>query len=214
MSKVQFQLNVKHRETGKKAVKATRNENLVPGIFYTKGDDAIPFAVNPLDIRPLVYTAETKIINLKFDSEDETREGVLKQVDFDPVTDKIVHIDIFGFTRGQKMNVDVPINLLGAAKGLKEGGLLQHPLYKVSVECLPKDLPSHLEINIEHLGIGDSVFVKDLDYPKLSFNVPEDTVIASIVLPRVVTETTAEDLGEGVAEGEEKVAEDEEKAAE
>lgn len=217
MSKVQFQLTVKRRETGKKGAKATRNANMVPGVFYTKGEDAIPFAVNPIDIRPLVYTSETKIINLKFESEDEVREGVLKQVDFDPVTDNIVHLDIFGFTRGQKMNVDVPINLLGSAKGLKEGGLLQHPLYKVSVECLPKDLPSHLEINIEHLGIGDSVYIKDLDYPELSFNVPEDTVIASIVLPRVVTETTEleEGLEEAVqAEGEEKASEGVKKAAE
>lgn len=217
MSKDQVQLNVKRRETGKKSAKLTRNENMIPGVFYTKGEESIPFAVNPMDIRPYVYTAETKIISVKFDNEDDSREGVLKQVDFDPVTDSIVHLDIFGFTRGQKMSVDVPVNVIGSAKGLKEGGLLQHPLYKVSIECLPKDLPSHLEINIEHLGIGDSVFVKDLDYPNITFNVPLDTVIASIVLPRVITEdevaTEEEGLEGATAEGEEST-EDKDKESE
>ena len=86
-------LQVQKRETGKNSAKKIRNEGMVPGIFYIKGEDSIPLAATPLSLRDFVYTSHTKVIDLKIEGEDEPRQCVLKAVNFDPVTDKLIHFD-------------------------------------------------------------------------------------------------------------------------
>jgi len=188
MSESQIILKANKRDTGKRAVKDVRNAGKIPGVFYIKTGENIPFSVEPLDIRDIVYTSKTKIINLQIEGEKDIRECILKQVDFDPVTDKITHLDLYGIIRGTKMTVEVPVKLLGSAIGVREGGLMQRTLRRVMIECLPKNLPAAIEINVDNMGIGDTIFIKDIILPDIEFLVPPDTAIASVILPRVAKE--------------------------
>ena len=99
-------LKVEKRETGKQISKRFRREGKVPGIYYHKGEDSIPILSEPLALRPVVFTKETHIINLEIEGE-ETKECVLKDITFDPVTDQITHFDLIGLTRGQIMTFDL-----------------------------------------------------------------------------------------------------------
>ncbi len=197
----QIAIKAKRRETGKKAAKSSRKRGMVPGVFYVKTGEAIPFEVKPLDLRPIVYTSQTKIINLEIEGDSEVRECVLKETQFDPVTDQILHVDFMGIIRGQKITVEVPIVLKGTSKGEREGGILQQSLRSAHISCLPKDLPSALEIDISHLEIGDSVYVKDFGLEHIEIHLSPETAVATVSHPRVVAKV--ETAGEGEAASEE-----------
>ncbi len=183
-------LKAKRRETGKQASKRYRREGLVTGVYYLKGEESIPFVVEPLDLRAIVFTGQTKIVELVIDGE-EARECVLKRVDFDPVTDLITHFDLIGIIRGQLFIVDVPILLTGTAIGAKEGGLIQHSMHKVRIHVMPRHMPSSIEVDISELKVGDSLFIRDLNVENVEFDAPDDAVIVSCVPPRVSKEGVA-----------------------
>ena len=174
----------------KGAVNKLRRNGEVPGIFYSKGVEPIPISVLELSLNPLVYTSETHIVNLEIEN-DENKKSILKNIQFDPVTDKIVHFDLLGISLDQKIEIEVPISVEGQAKGIKEGGILQQSMHKLSVSCLPGDIPEHITINVANLGVGDSVHVKDLSLPNVEILHNDDVIIVSVVMPRAQAETTA-----------------------
>ena len=203
----QVHLKVKSRETGKQISKKYRREGLVPGVFYTKGDEPIAILSDPLSLRPIVYTSQTRIVDLEIEGQPDTRECVIKDVVFDPVTDKIIHFDLLGVIRGQKLSIEIPVVLKGQAIGVREGGISQHTLHRVVVTCLPKHLPNSIEVDISELKIGDSVSLKDIEIENVEFDVPMDTKIVSVVPPRVSSDDKTEAGGEEV-EGEEAPAQE------
>lgn len=174
----------------KGAVNKLRRNGEVPGIFYSKGVEPIPISVPELSLNPLVYTSETHIVNLEIEN-DETKKTILKNIQFDPVTDKIVHFDFLGISLDQKIEIEVPISVEGQAKGIKEGGILQQSMHKLHVSCLPGDIPEHITINVANLGVGDSVHVKDLSLTNVEILHNDDVIIVSVVMPRAQAETTA-----------------------
>ncbi len=190
-------IKVFKREPGKTAVKAVRNSGMIPGVFYMKTGKSIPFSVVSNSVNHIVYTSETKIFNLQIEGETEIHECILKDVQLDPVTDDIIHLDFYGIVRGQKLTTEIPIILKGTAKGIREGGLLQQTLRHIHISCLPKHLPKAIELDISNLGIGDSLHIKDLQLENIEFLTPKDTTIVSVITPRVtqeaeVTKETAE----------------------
>jgi len=193
-------LKAKRRETGKQPSKRYRREGLVTGVYYLKGEEAIPFVVEPLDLRTIIFTSQTKIVELEIEGE-EPRECVLKDVEFDPITDQITHFDLIGIVRGQLFTVDVPIILIGSAIGAKEGGLIQHSMHKVRIHVLPRYMPSSVEVDISELTVGDSLFIRDLDVENVRFDAPDDAVVVSCVPPRVSKD--AVELEDALEEGEE-----------
>ena len=192
MTENQSVLKLNRRETGKKAVKAVRKQGLVPGVFYIKTGESIPFSVKPTEVRGYVYTAESNLINIQIEGETEVRECILKDVTFDPVSDAIRHLDFYGIIRGQKMTMEVPVTLVGASKGVKLGGILQQSLRKVPIEVLPKNLPKTIVVDIANLEIGHTIYLKDLVREEIEYLVPLDTAVVSVIQPRVVkdAETT------------------------
>lgn len=174
----------------KGAVNKLRRNGEVPGIFYSKGVEPIPISVPEISLNPLVYTSETHIVNLEIEN-DENKKSILKNIQFDPVTDKIVHFDLLGISLDQKIEIEVPISVEGQAKGIKEGGILQQSMHKLHVSCLPGDIPEHITINVANLGVGDSVHVKDLSLPNVEILHNDDVIIVSVVMPRAQAETTA-----------------------
>lgn len=165
--------------TGRSKSNAARRAGKVPGVFYLGSDKNIPIEVEALDLRSLVYTAETHIIDLQL-SDGSKEAAVLREVQFDPITDRIMHIDLIGVVRGQLMKFEVPIALEGQAEGVRDGGVLTQTLHKVEIECLPKDLPQHIVVDVTHMRAGESISVGDIKAEGLVILTAPDVNVAVI----------------------------------
>ncbi|KAB2841702.1 MAG: 50S ribosomal protein L25 [Melioribacteraceae bacterium] len=117
---------------------------------------------------------------------------MLKDVQFDPVSDRIIHFDLYGVTVGQVLQIQVPVQITGSAVGVKEGGKLQVQLHKIDVECLPKDIPDHIELDVTNLGIGDSIHASDIKIENVKIITPEDVVVVAVTAPKAAAEETTE----------------------
>lgn len=146
---------------GRADANKARNEGKVPGVFYLKNEKNIPIEVEALDLRSLIYTAETHIVSLEL-SDGTTEMCMLRDVQFDPITDKVVHFDLMGLIKGQVVKFEVPVSLEGIPVGVKAGGVLTQVLQKVEIECMPKDLPQHITVDVTHLEAGETLTVADL----------------------------------------------------
>ncbi len=181
-------LVAKKRETGKQISKQYRREDKIPGVFYRKGSDNLNIMAEPLALRPIVYSDVTNVINLEVDG--RTEKCLLKDVVFDPVTDKIVHFDLLGLDDNNKVTIKVPFKFTGQSEGVRAGGKLQQVLRKVGITCLPKNLVEYFTIDISKLKIGDTFYVRDLDETEgIKFSVSDDTAICMVSKPRVVKDT-------------------------
>jgi len=177
--------------------KKIRREGRIPGVIYSKQIKPITIEVAENALKPLVFTAKAHLISLKLTGHED-QECIIKDVQFDPVTDKIVHFDLIGLIKGEKLEIEVPVQLKGTAAGIKEGGVLQNPLHRLSVKCFPKDIPDHLEIEISQLNIGDAIHVSDLVFDNIEILNPKEAVIVSVVHPKIQEEPVAVEAVEGV----------------
>ncbi len=169
-----------------------RKDGFVPGVYYSKGKEQINFTVEAITLNKYVYTAETNVLQLTFEGE-EPLGSIIKDIQFDPVTDKVVHIDLLGLTLGQVLQLEIPLSFVGSAIGVKEGGILQEQLHKLDVECLPRHIPQNLEINVSELALGDSIHVSDLEFENIKILNSDDTSVVSVVQPKVEEEEVDED---------------------
>lgn len=178
-----------------------RKNGRVLGIFYSKHNEPIAIDVSERSVKPLVFTSSTNLISLSVDGKEEF-ECVIKDVQFDPVTEKIVHIDLLGLTRGETFELEVPILFIGSPIGIKEGGILQQVLHKLQIECLPKDIPQHIDINIENLKLGEAIHISDLNYENIKFLNPAEAVVAAVTHPKVEKAPVEGEVEEETAEPE------------
>jgi len=200
MEKVVLEAN--SRKTGPKSKTKTQRKNgRIPGVFYMRGTNPISIDVSEKAINPLVFTGETHLVGLKVDNNTEL-DCIIKDVQFDPVTDRIVHFDLLGLTSGETFELEVPIVYKGSAVGVKDGGVLQQHLHKLEIECLPKDIPQHLEIDVTDLKIGDSIHISDLAFDKVTILNQKTTVVVSVNHPKVEKEPTPEEAVEEPTEPE------------
>jgi len=178
---------------GRSDANTARRAGKVPGVFYLKNEKNIPIEVDALDLRPLVYTSESRVVDLQLN--DGTSElCILREVQFDPVTDNIMHFDLMGLIRGQKITFEVPVLLEGSAVGVKAGGVLTQILHRVEVECLPKDLPEHISVDITHIEAGQTVTVAELKSEGIEILNDPDQPVA------VIGHARAEEVDESVEE--------------
>jgi large subunit ribosomal protein L25 len=182
-------LNVKKREISTKgALNKLRKEGYVPGVFYAKEQkDQFYFYLPEKDLNPLIYTSETHMVTLKSDDGAEYK-AILKDTQFDPVTDRVIHVDFQGITFGEVITVQIPVVHVGASEGVKEGGILTQFIHKLDIECLPRQIPDKIEVDISHLGIGDSLHVKDVKVENAKILNPEDAIIFTITPPKTGVE--------------------------
>ncbi len=187
-------LKAKLRSSISKASRSDiRKNGGVPGIFYSKHDKPIAIEVTEKSIKPLVFTSETHLISLELEGQ-ENHECVIKDIQFDPVTDRVVHFDLLGLTIGEKFQLEVPIQYHGSPVVVKEGGVLQQLMHKLEIECLPKDIPQRLDINIQNLKLGDAIHIKDLKFENITILNLEDSVVVAVTHPKVEKEATPEEL--------------------
>jgi large subunit ribosomal protein L25 len=181
-------IEAQKRETiNKTSRSALRKEGKVPAIYYSKHHDPIPVQFAERAIHPLVFTSKTSLITLNVEGHEEL-DCIIKDVQFDPVTEKIVHIDLLGLKKGEKIQIEVPVQLVGNPIGIKEGGILQHTLHKVEIECLPSDIPEHLEIDVVNLKLGQAIHAGDLKFDNFVILNSPESIIASVTHPKVEKE--------------------------
>lgn len=191
MSEISIQAKRRTLST-KSAVNQIRKNGNVPGIYYTKDTEPIPIVLPELSLKPLVYTSEAHLVDLIID-DTESKKTILKNIQFDPVTDRIIHCDFLGISLDDEIEIEVPILVTGNAKGIKEGGLVQHQMHKVTISCLPTNIPEHITVDVTNLGVGDSITVADLNIDNVKFLQNDDVIIVAVAMPRAVAETTSAD---------------------
>lgn len=194
-------LKAKKREDYKEStLNQLRKKGIIPGVYYGHGVGSVNIAATELDLRPIIFTTESRIVNLKID-EDKSLSCILKDVQFHPVTDKPVHFDLFALKEGESITIEVSVHLKGNARGVKDGGVLQHTLHKLELKCLPSNIPSHIDIDVAALGINDSIKVSDMNIPDVEIlNDPNSTIVA--VMPPIVEKEPVAEVSEEPAEPE------------
>lgn len=199
----------KRNELGKKATQELRKHGNVPSVLYG-GEEIVHFHTSRIDFGKLLYTADVHLIDL--DVEGKIYKAVIKDLQFHPVTDEVIHVDLLQVFEDKPVVMEIPVKLKGLAKGVKAGGKLSLELRKLRVKALVKDLPNELVIDITNLGIGKTIQVGSLDYPNLELlNTKHAVVVAVKVARAAVVEEDEEEEVEG-AEGEEAAAEGAEEA--
>ena len=177
-------LQAKRRELGRSAARRMRRQSIVPGIYYFHGEEPIAIAVTELSLRPLIFTTESHLVRMKLEDGIE-KTCVLKDIVFDPITDRPTHFDLQGITANEAMRVEVPVVLTGQSVGQRNGGVVDFVLHKLEIECLPADLPEHIEVDIANLDVNESIHVSDLNLPNITILTHADLGIVTIAPPRV-----------------------------
>ena len=191
----------KRESVGKKATKALRNAEMVPCVLYGE-KEPLHFAAKELDFSKLIYTPNAHTVVIK--TEDGTFDAVLQDIQFHPVTDKILHIDFYQLNEGKEISINIPVVVEGAAPGvLNSGGTLILNKRKLRVRALPKNLPDVIIADISKLELGNKLYTAELASDDYSFLHPDNTVVCQVKTSRasikevVVEDTqTAEDTEE------------------
>lgn len=182
-----FQLTGKTREIAarpadqKRALKAMRNQSEIPAVLYG-GDQVTHFTVTQSDVRKLVYTPDIFAIDLTIDGVQKT--AVMKEIQFHPVTDAILHIDFLEVFPEKPIVMEVPVVLEGHAEGVKAGGKLQLQMRKLKVKATYTDIPERLVINVDHLGLGKTMQVGDIHFEGLEIMNAKNAVVCAVQLTR------------------------------
>ncbi|MGB2957478.1 MAG: 50S ribosomal protein L25 [Bacteroidota bacterium] len=189
-------LNAESRKQSRGHAKQTRASGMIPGVFYARGEQNLHIEVLATDLHPLVFTSQTHVIDLRL-KDGASQRCIIRDVQFDPITDKPIHFDLQGLHENEKLTVDVPIVLGGGtAKGVKEGGMLQHVIHKLKITCLPRDIPERIELDIADLAINDSIHVRDLEVSNATIMENPDSPVVVVMPPTVAKEAPAEEVAE------------------
>lgn len=177
-----FKLTGELREnTGKKVAKAFRNEGKVPCVLYSKGDN-IHFVASDKDFQNLIYTPSSYIVELDINGKQET--AIVKDIQFHPVSDEILHVDFARVNTTEPIIIEVPVKTEGLAKGVKAGGKLHLSSRKLKVKGLMESLPDVLTVNVTKLGLGKSILVGDLSFENIELVNSPQAVVAQVKLTR------------------------------
>ncbi|MGQ9615074.1 MAG: 50S ribosomal protein L25 [Spirochaetota bacterium] len=208
-------LNIKIREkTGKEEAKKLRQRGYIPAVIYGRKGNRI-VAVKAKEFEKVFdEIGEHSIINLRID-EIGNKEVIIKDFQLDPVRRNIIHIDFLEFELDKLLKTEVPIKILGISKGVKKGGILETFVRDLEIECLPRNIPDFIPINIDELDIGDSIHVRDIKTAEgIRIVDNPDQVVITIGTPTKVEIPVVEVAAapaEAAAPVEEKVAGEEEK---
>jgi large subunit ribosomal protein L25 len=186
----------KRESVGKVATKALRNADKVPCVLYG-GDNPLHFSANELDFSKLVYTPNAHTVVLDING-DQKINAILQDIQFHPVSDKILHVDFYELSEDKEVNMEIPVVIEGSAPGvLLEGGMLEISKRKLKVRALPKNLPDFINVDISSLKLGNKILTADLESEDFSILHPDNTVVC-----KVRTSRASMSLEEEVEEGE------------
>ncbi|MEG1611082.1 MAG: 50S ribosomal protein L25 [Alistipes sp.] len=168
-------------EYGKKATKAVRREGFIPCVLCG-GGETISFTVDPKEIKPLIYSPHSYII--EFDIEGKKEMAVLRDAQFHPIQELILHLDFYRVQPGKPVSISIPVRLDGSAEGVKLGGKLMLSARKLVVSALVDKLPDEIAVDVTNLGVGQTIFVGDLKIDGVRFITPATTAICAVRVTR------------------------------
>ena len=188
---------------GKASTKALRNAGKVPCVLYG-GDKALHFSADELSFSKIVYTPNVYTAMIELEN-GEKHKAILQDIQFHPVSDKILHVDFYQLHDDKEVTMDIPVRLEGNAPGVVAGGNLRFPYRKLKVKALPADLPDFITADISGLNIGDKLYVTELKNDQYTILHPDNTVVAQVRVSRLAMSLDAlegdEEEGEEGAEG-------------
>ena len=189
----EYKIEINKREDlTSQGLKKLRNTGYIPGIYYSAtSNKSTPIVVSEKDFNEALKSG-ARIFNISVGGK---KQNVLfKSIQYHPVTDEILHLDLFGISMDKPINIGVPIQLIGTAPGVREGGgVLNQPLNEVEIQCLPAEIPNFIELDISELQLGHSLNAGDIKLDKkYALSTNEDDVIVSITQPMKEVEVETE----------------------
>ena len=194
MSKFE-RLNVDIRkENGTSAARRTRLQNKVPGVVYHSGVEGVPLSVDKNSLKKALKTGQ---MIFEINVEDKDQFVLVKEIQYHPVTDDIIHIDFQKVREDEKISLDVAVRSVGDSQGVKLGGILVQMLNSVSVKCKPSEIPEFLEIDVTEMAMNTNLFVKDISLPDdVEILTAEDIAVISVQEPKEEKEEVVEMIEE------------------
>ncbi|MBN1211908.1 MAG: 50S ribosomal protein L25 [candidate division Zixibacteria bacterium] len=209
MKEISLTANLRN-ERGKGSARRTRSEGKIPGIVYGPEIDPVSIAIDEKVFRSAIKLSTSgTIFNLDVDGKEN--KVVVRDIQRDPVTSRVIHVDFHAISMNRPINIAIPIKFIGIPRGVKtDGGIMNAPMRELEISCLPVNIPDALEIDVTDLGIGDSVHVKDLSIENVEILAEPQRTVVVISSPTVMkAEVTAAEgevaegeVAEGAAEGE------------
>ena len=182
---------------GKGSARQARIAGLIPGVVYGPEIDPMPVAIDARAFRAAVKTAGgAAIYNL--DIAGKVNKVLVRAIQRDPVTSDVIHVDFHAISMTKPIHLSIPIHFIGTPEGVKtDGGIMQTVMRDLDIACLPANIPEHVEINVEGLGIGESVHVSDLKVPNVEILAEASRTVVVISAPTVIKSATEEEAVEG-----------------
>lgn len=185
----------KRTDLGKKASKALRKEGLVPCNIYGLAEQdgkptAMAFAVPMTELRKIIYTPHIYVINLVIDGESHT--AILKDIQFHPVTDAVLHVDFLEVNDKKPITIGIPVKLTGLAQGVRDGGRMNLSIRKIEVKAPYQQIPEHLDIDVTALQIGKSIKIGQLSFEGLEIVTGKEVIVCSIKMTRAALSAAAQ----------------------
>ena len=192
MASSYYKLDVLNRtELRSKSVRALRKKGFIPGVLYYAGEENVNISIEK---SVLFHAMQSGQRIFEVDQEGDSQYTMIKQLQYHPVTDEVIHIDLMRVRRSEKITISVPLVLIGESIGVKEGGVLSQSLNQVEISCFPTDVPEQIELNIEELELNSAKNVGDLELNLEDVDIVTDPSlnIVSITPPAAEEEVVAE----------------------
>ncbi|MGB9641905.1 MAG: 50S ribosomal protein L25 [Candidatus Ratteibacteria bacterium] len=204
--KTQVKFIAKTRNSaGKSASRTLRRTGFVPGILYGAGEENKLLAVDKKSaentLRHVTSHSVMADLEIEHDGEKDILKTIVKEVQTNPITGEILHIDFYHIGKNQPVHLSVPIRLVGECPGIKEGGIMEHDLREIEVEGLPDALPEAIELDVSNLKIGESIYVRDIKFPEgIKPLVDSEHVVVTILVPKAETVPAPEEVAAAATE--------------
>ena len=205
MASSYYKLDVKNRqEIRSKAAKALRKNGMIPGVLYFSGEENVNISIEK---SVLFHAMQSGQRIFEIDQDGKSQYTMIKQLQYHPVTDEVIHVDLMRVRRSEKITISVPLVLVGDSIGVKEGGILSQSLNQIEISCFPTDVPEQIELNIENLELNSAKSVADLEIDIEDVDIVTDPSLNIVsITPPASEEEVVEDV-EGVEEGDEPLEE-------
>ena len=195
----------KRENVGKKSTKALRDAELVPCVVYG-GNEPLNFSTEEKSFKNLVYTPEAHTVSIEVDG--QTIPAVLQDIQFHPITDRILHVDFYQLSEDKPVIMEVPVRITGRSKGVVAGGVLRQSFRKLKVKAIPANLPDEIVVDVTPLRIGNKLYVAALKNEAYTFMHPDNAVVAAVKMSRnamkggaaAIEDEDEEEVTEGAAE--------------
>jgi large subunit ribosomal protein L25 len=187
----------KRQTTGKGPAKKLRSGGKIPAVIYGHGEETVSLTLDGKSFHAILHShhGENIIFDIHMPGEKTPRKAILREVQHQPVSGEILHVDFQHISMTEKITVHVPVSLVGSPEGVRnKGGILEHILHELEVECLPTDIPEHIEVDVAHLDVGDSIHVSDISVPKVKVLTESERSIATVVPPTIIKAPVVEEV--------------------